>query len=215
MHIIWRNIGRPRVGETCFRMRTTRHTFKYALRQCKCLEDTMRANALATSLLSKDTNSFWKHVSVSRNKKVCTPTKVDDCVGDKEIADMWRHHFTLINSVHSSIDKDKMLSYINDCSSEYSVIGNSVDDVSNGLKLVKLGRSCGVDGLSAELFIYACNYVKAYLSILFTFFISHGYLPDGFMKSAIIPLIKNETGDTKDKNNYRPIAFVTAMSKIF
>ena len=59
-YIIWKNIGRPRVGETCFRMRTTRLAFKYALRQCKCLDDTMRANALATSLLSKDTNSFWK-----------------------------------------------------------------------------------------------------------------------------------------------------------
>ena len=57
------------------------------------------------------------------------------------------------------------------------------------VKLVKLGKSCGVDGLSAEHFMYAGNYVKAYLSILFTSFISHGYLPDGFMKSAIIPLI--------------------------
>ena len=145
-YIIWRNIGRPRVGETCFRMRTTRLAFKYALRQCKCLEDTMRANALATSLLSKDTNSFWKHVSVSRNKKVCTPTKVDDRVGDKEITDMWRNHYsTLLNSVHSSIDKDRVLSHLNDCSSEYSALSISVDDVSNGLKLVKLGKSCGVD----------------------------------------------------------------------
>ena len=35
------------------------------------------------------------------------------------------------------------------------------------------------------------------------------------MKSAIIPLIKNKTGDTNDKNIYRPNALVTAMSKIF
>ena len=141
-------------------MRTTRLAFKYALRQCKCLEDTMRANALATSLLSKNTNSFWKHVFVSRNKKVCTPTKVDARVGDKEITDMWRNHYsTLLNSVHCSIDKDRVLSYLNDCSSKYSAISISVDDVSNGLKLVKLGKSCGVDGLSAEHFIYAGNYV--------------------------------------------------------
>ena len=67
---------------------------------------------------------------------------------------MWRNHYsTLLNSVHSSIDKDRVLSYLNDCSSEYSVISISVDDVSNGLKLVKLGKSCGADGLSAEHFI--------------------------------------------------------------
>ena len=150
--------------------------------------------------LSKDTNSFWKHVSVSRNKKVCTPTKVDDHVGDKEITDMCRNHYsTLLNSVHSSIDKDRVLSYLNDCSSEYSAISISVDDVSNGLKLVKLGKSGGVDRLSAEHFIYAGNYVKVYLSILFTSFISHGYLPDGFMKSAIIPFIKNKKPEAPTK----------------
>ena len=36
-----------------------------------------------------------------------------------------------------------------------------------------------------------------------------------FMKTAIVPIIKNKTGDTSDKNNYRPIALVTAASKIF
>ena len=99
-------IGRPRVGETCFRMRTTRLAFKYALRQWKCLEDTMRANALATSLLSKDTNSFWKHVLISRNKKVCTPTKVDDRVGDKEITDMWRNHYSTLLKVLEKCTKN-------------------------------------------------------------------------------------------------------------
>ena len=35
------------------------------------------------------------------------------------------------------------------------------------------------------------------------------------MKTDIVPIIKNNTGDTSDKNNYRPIALVTAASKIF
>ena len=35
------------------------------------------------------------------------------------------------------------------------------------------------------------------------------------MKTAIVPIIKNKTGDTSDKNSYRPIALVTACSKIF
>ena len=130
--------------------------------------------------------------------------------------DMWRNHYsTLLNSVISSVDKDRVLFYLNDCSNEYSVISISVDNVSNGIKHVKLVKSCGVDGLSAEHFIYAGNYVKVYLSILFTSFISHGYLPNSFMKSAIIHLIKNKTGDTNDKNNNGLFALVAAMLKIF
>ena len=33
------------------------------------------------------------------------------------------------------------------------------------------------------------------------------------MKTALVPIIKNKTGDISDKNNYRPIALVTAASK--
>ena len=35
------------------------------------------------------------------------------------------------------------------------------------------------------------------------------------MKTAIVPIIKCKTGNSSDKNNYRPIAVVTAYSKIF
>ena len=51
--------------------------------------------------------------------------------------------------------------------------------------------------------------------MLFNCFISHGYLPTDFMKTDIVPIIKNKTGDSSDKRNYRPIALVTACSKIF
>ena len=51
--------------------------------------------------------------------------------------------------------------------------------------------------------------------MLFNCFITHGYLPEDFMKTAIVPIIKNKTGDSSDKGNYRPIALVTACLKIF
>ena len=35
------------------------------------------------------------------------------------------------------------------------------------------------------------------------------------MKASIIPILKNRNGDSSDKNNYGPIAIVTAMSKLF
>ena len=35
------------------------------------------------------------------------------------------------------------------------------------------------------------------------------------MKTALVPIVKNKTRDTSDKNNYRPIAIVTVASKLF
>ena len=69
--------------------------------------------------------------------------------------------------------------------------------------------------ISAEHFVFAHSRIHVLLSLLFSVFITHGYLPGMFMKTAIVPIIKNKTGDTSDKNNYRPIALVTAASKIF
>ena len=51
--------------------------------------------------------------------------------------------------------------------------------------------------------------------MLFNCFISHGYLPRDFMKTVIVPIIKNKSGNSSYKANYRPIALVTACSKIF
>ena len=72
-----------------------------------------------------------------------------------------------------------------------------------------------MDGLAAEHFMFAHRITHVFLSLLFNTFILHGYLPADFMKTAMVPIIKNKTGDTSDKYNYRPIALVTAASNLF
>ena len=57
--------------------------------------------------------------------------------------------------------------------------------------------------------------VTVLLSIFYTGAIRHGYLPGDFMKTIIIPLVKNKSGDLSDVNNYRPIALVTVVSNNF
>ena len=85
----------------------------------------------------------------------------------------------------------------------------------DALKSIKCGKSSGVDFISAEHFVFAHSRIHVLLSLLFSAFITHGHLPNMFMKTVIVPIIKNKTGDTSDKNNYRPIALVTAASKFF
>ena len=88
-------------------------------------------------------------------------------------------------------------------------------DVRECLKTIKLGKAAGLDGLAAEHFVFSHIIICVHLSLLFTSMLIHGYLPASLMKSAIVPILKNRQGDTSDKNNYRPIAIVTAISKNF
>ena len=77
------------------------------------------------------------------------------------------------------------------------------------------GKASGVDGLAPEHFIYADRHIYVYLSLLFNSFMYHGYLPAELMKTAIVPIIKCKTGNSIDKNNYRPIVLVIACFIIF
>ena len=88
-------------------------------------------------------------------------------------------------------------------------------DIFNALKNNKTGKACRVDEFAAEHFIYADAIIHTHLSLLFNCFISHGYLHRDFIKTAIVPINKNKPGNSSDKANYRPIALVTACSKLF
>jgi hypothetical protein len=69
--------------------------------------------------------------------------------------------------------------------------------VQNAIDKLKSGKACGNDGLSAEHFIHSDRRITILLSIFYNRVISHGHLPDDFMKTIIIPLIKNKFGASK------------------
>ena len=154
------------------------------------------------------------------SRKTRTPmslaTNVDGSVGDTEIAEMWKCHYkSLLNSVQNEEFKKSVVLDINQQHETSTCITITLFNILDALKSIKCGKSSGVDGISAEHFIFAHSRIHVLLSLLFSPFITYGYVPDMFMKTAIVPIIKNKTGDTSDKNNYRPIALVTAASKIF
>ena len=57
-YLVWKNVGRPRTGDVHNDMRVSLR-LKYVLRQCRANEEMMRADALASSLSSRDSTSFW------------------------------------------------------------------------------------------------------------------------------------------------------------
>ena len=197
-------------------MRATRLRFKYALRQCRCDEEQNRAGALARSLHCKDTTDFWKDVRGIKDSRVPLATKVGDAVGDGSITKLWQDHFsTLLNSVQNEGSKLFVCESIDRDLHNEDTIVITAPDVRERLKTIKLGKAAGLDGLAAEHFVFSYSIICVHLSLLFTSMLIHGYLPASLMKSAIVPILKNRQGDTSDKNNYRLIAIVTAISKNF
>ena len=74
-------------------------------------------------------------------------------------------------------------------------------NILNALKNIKCGKSSGINGISIEQFVFAHSRINVLLSLLFSAFVMHGYLPSMFMKTAIVPIIKNKTGDRRVSRN--------------
>ena len=89
------------------------------------------------------------------------------------------------------------------------------DMVSVAIGKLKCGKACGSDRLFAEHYIHADSQLAVLLSTFFTSALTHGHVPDAFMQSILVPVIKNKSGDSNDVNNYRPIALVTIASNFF
>ena len=158
--------------------------------------------------------SFWKHIRKSNNVRVPLASTVGGVTGESEIAEMWQDHYkSILNSVKNNTRQQFVTNKLDSIRGESIMF--STADINVALHSLKSGKSCGVDGLAAEHFMFAHRITHVFLSLLFNTFILHGYLPADFMKTAMVPIIKNKTGDTSDKNNYRPIALVTAASKLF
>lgn len=214
-YILWRDLGKPRSGPACQLMRRTRLVFKYALRHCKRQEESARADAMAKDLHNNKAKSFWSKVAKVQNNELPLPTEVNKCNGEDEISKMWKNHYeNIMNCVRGDTGRKSVLSEMKNISQSDRIFIRP-DQVMHALKCAKKGKSPGLDLLSTEHFVHADKSVSVFLALLFNSFLSHGYLPAKFMLSAIMPIVKNKTGDTGDKSNYRPIAIVNACSKIF
>jgi exonuclease III len=212
-YIIWRDCGKPKQGPICEMMRRTRLTFKYSLRQCQRQEATTRADVMAQSLKDHNSKSFWKEVKKHNHVNIPLATTIDGITGEPEIANHWRVHFEdLFNSVNTQSNKSYVQNHMEDINLCEAII--STNDVEKAIKSLKCGKACGFDGLTSEHLKFSAPKCNVLLALCLSSMFSHGYLPASFMKTVLVPIVKNKTGDTGDKGNYRPIALVTVISKL-
>ena len=86
-------------------------------------------------------------------------------------------------------------------------------EVASIIKALKNNKSCGMDGISSEILKCYSPIIERHLALAFNKCIDEGVLPDIFKIAKVVPLFKK--GDRKDPANYRPISFLSSLSKVF
>ena len=64
----------------------------------------MRADEHAKSLMEKDMTSVWKGIKKNYNSRVPLAPMIDNCIGEKDICDMWQAHYLIALRVLSRRD---------------------------------------------------------------------------------------------------------------
>jgi len=120
----------------------------------------------------------------------------------------------LYNSVADCGSKENFYSRLDD-NADCLDCSFNIEDIFNAVHSQKKGKAADPDGLAMEAYIYGSRRLFIHLSILFNMFITHCYLPDAFMQSTILPLVKCKGGDNTDINNYRAIALSKILETLF
>ena len=144
-------------------------------------------------LLLGGSRKFWNSVHITMGGHSTLPTSVGGSNGHGNIANMWKKHYeSLLNSVKNSCDKAFVLSSFDrvDFHDAMVVTANEIKECVNKLEKVK---ACGNDGIASEHLIYADPILTVILSLCFTNFFIHGFLPDMFMH-AVVPMSMTSLG---------------------
>ncbi|KAJ8720684.1 hypothetical protein PYW08_006149 [Mythimna loreyi] len=133
--------------------------------------------------------------------KSSLPANVDGRNDPKDIANLFMEYFKVRSPLVPSTTMPDGGPIV---SGDEPLLKVTAKQLKKVISSMRRGKSPGHDGLSIEHFKHAGVHVPRVLSMLFNLCISHSYVPEELMKTTVVPIWKNRTGDISDKQNYRP-----------
>ena len=183
-------MGKPKHGPVCELMRKTRYILNICLNSVNNAKIWLEQMPWLNPCKLKMQTVFGKNVSKTYKKGIPNATNVNGA--NDPTAIYVENTFWIV--VKQCNHRCKYAKCERVCTKHRLCYGNNLlitpCMVQNAIDKLKSGKACGNDGLSAEHFIHSDRRITILLSIFYNRVISHGHLPDDFMKTIIIPLIQ-------------------------
>uniref|UniRef100_A0A8C6NRV0 Reverse transcriptase domain-containing protein n=1 Tax=Nothobranchius furzeri TaxID=105023 RepID=A0A8C6NRV0_NOTFU len=185
-----------------------------------CTTQTRNAKAnFYKNALHKDINNpkrFWDKIKDLRGKtnvKISHLNVNGSLINDPaEIAEAFSKHFAS-SPLPASAEHHGSYTLPHCCSSGFSFSEIRSEEVRKVILSLSSGNAAGPDGIESRFVRIAADVLALPLSILFNHSINSCSVPKAWKCTKIIPLHKGN--DTSEPNNYRPIAIINTVVKVF
>ena len=180
-----------------------------ALLKSKKQEFKKRKTSFLASNIS-DSSVFWREL---RNMGC---SKADNTANCNIKMDEWYEHFKKVFQGDELQSDSINLDLEEELSTETEHILNediTEDEVKQAIERLKVGKACGVDGITAEMVKTGGKDVLLFLTKLFNILFSKGLYPREWSKAIIIPIFKK--GDPENTDNYRGVSLLSIVSKCY
>lgn len=208
---VWLWHGKPTRGHIYDDMSESRRAFKSQLKWCQNNAEQIKMDILASHHTKRDFKSFWKATN-KLNPKVQAPLNVDGVSDPQQAANLFK---SLFQVEPAPIDGVGSVLYPEIQQVPSGLLPHfTARDVALVIKNMTRGKSPGHDGISIEHLQHAGVHLPRVLAMFYTFCVRHSYIPNDCLKTVVVPIIKNKTGDPCDSSNYRPISLATTVAKV-
>lgn len=207
---MWLWYGKPKTGRIYHEMCESRKIFKSKLKFCQDNEQQIKMNIIAEQHKNKQFGKFWKSTK-KLNPRLGLPVSVSGLHDPHDIANAFQQSF--------KVDPPPVPPAVSQML-ETGAQGDKVKlrfhakEISDVISNMSRGKSPGHDSLSIEHLKYAGIHLPRVLALFVNLSLSHSYLPEELMRTLVVPIIKNKTGDPSDLSNYRPISLATIIAKV-
>jgi hypothetical protein len=167
--------------------------------------------------VEKNPRTFWRRFHDVSNKKVIPPVFSENLgmsISDPQrkvqvFADEFSDIFNVRSEVHRSDDSHSRLL---DCLENAEDLLIDKAGILNILNSLDLSKPKGPDGIPPQLLRMFSSQVAEFLFVIFNSSVRHGYVPNDWRTSEIIPVHKK--GNKSLVCNYRPISITSIPCKI-
>ena len=216
---LWRAAGAPNNGELYDTMKRFKMQYKYAVRRLKRGMEGIQNDKFLNGVLNGGQDIFAEIKKIRGNVKV-TSNCVDGVTGSENISNTFANIYQELYSRHEdkTAELDSLERNISEKITEEHILDVTritTTDVKKALLNLKPGKSDNVFYFTSDCIQNSSDLLINHVTKLFQYFVLYGNVPTFLLICTLIPIIKDNLGDTASSENYRAIAIGNLILKWF